>query len=346
MKAAVFRGLGHKLAIEDMARPVAGPGEVVIRVAACGVCGSDLHATDAGVFLQEVGTVLGHEFAGEVVESGDAAVPVGLRATVVPVNACADAACQALGRCKNDLGILCPQNRITGLAQSVPGAYAQFIKVGARQVVALPEGVTWEEGAMVEPLAVGLHAVTTSDLALGARVLVIGAGPIGLSVTAFAALRGAATIVVSERAPARRAAATAFGATAVLDPTRTDDLGAAFAALAGGPPDVIFDCVGVPGIIQSCIDMSRPRGTIVVVGVCMKEDRVVPISAILKELRVQFILGYVDADFARVLAFLQAGKIPAAAMVTDRVTLGDLPDAFEGLRQPGSQIKMMILPNG
>lgn len=345
MKAAVFNGLGHKLAIEELAMPVPGDGEVVIRVEACGVCGSDLHATDAGVFLQENGTILGHEFSGEVVASGDPAVPVGLRATAVPVNACADAACQALGRCKNDLGILCPQNRITGLAKSVPGAYAQFIKVGARQVVPLPGGVTWEEGAMVEPLAVGLHAVTKSDMPLGARVLIIGAGPIGLSVAAFSGLRGASAIVVSERAPARRQAATAFGATAVIDPTKVDDLGAEFARLAGGPPDVIFDCVGVPGIIQSCIDLSRARGTIVVVGVCMKEDKVIPISAILKELRVQFVLGYVEEDFAKVLDFLQAGKIKAAAMVTDRVTLGQLPDAFEGLRQPGSQIKMMILPN-
>lgn len=345
MKAAVFKGLGHKLAIEELAQPLVGDGEVVIRVEACGVCGSDLHATDAGVFLQENGTILGHEFSGEVVASGDPAVPVGLRATAVPVNACADAACQALGRCKNDLGILCPQNRITGLAKSVPGAYAQFIKVGARQVVPLPDGVSWEEGAMVEPLAVGLHAVTKSEMPLGARVLIIGAGPIGLSVAAFSALRGASAVVVSERAPARREAATAFGATAVVDPTKVEDLSAEFARLAGGPPDVIFDCVGVPGIIQNCIDLSRARGTIVVVGVCMKEDKVIPISAILKELRVQFVLGYVDEDFAKVLDFLQAGKIKAAAMVTDRVSLAELPNAFEGLRQPGNQIKMMILPN-
>lgn len=343
MKAAVFRGLGHKLAIESVADPVAGPGEVILRVEACGVCGSDLHATDAGVFLQEDGTVLGHEFAGDVVSSGDPAIAIGQRATAVPVNACDE--CRDLGTCKKGLGILCPHNRITGLAKSVPGAYAQYIKVGAKQVVLLPDGVSYEEGAMVEPLAVGLHAVTRSEMPLGARVLIIGAGPIGLSVTAFAQLRGAATVVVSERAPARRAAAESFGASAVIDPTKVEDLGVEFARIAGAPPDVVFDCVGAPGIIQSCIDLSRPRGIIVVVGVCMKEDKVIPISAILKELRVQFILGYVAEDFATVLEFLQAGKINAKSMVTDRVNLDQLPDAFEGLRQPGSQIKMMIMPN-
>lgn len=340
MKAAVFRGLGHKLAIEEVADPAADAGKVVIKVEACGVCGSDLHATDAGVFLQEAGTILGHEFSGEVVASSDPAIRVGQRATAVPVNPCGK--CR---ECREGYTMLCTENKITGLAKSVPGAYAQFIQVGARQVVPLPDGVTYEEGAMVEPLAVGLHAVTKSDMPVGARVLVIGAGPIGLSVTAFAQLRGAASVVVSERAPARREAAASFGASAVIDPTKTEDVGAEFARLAGGPPDVIFECVGVPGLIQNAINLSRPRGTIVVVGVCMKEDTVVPISATLKELRLQFVLGYQEEDFAKVLDFLGAGKINARPMVTDRVNLAQLPEAFEGLRQPGNQIKLMIFPN-
>lgn len=340
MKAAVFRGLGQKLSIEDVAEPKAGAGQVVVKVEACGVCGSDLHATDAGVFLQEPGTILGHEFAGTVVDSGDISVAVKSRVTVIPVNPCGK--CR---ECREGYTMLCTENRITGLAKNYPGAYAQYIRVGAKQVVALPDGVSFEEGAMVEPLAVGLHAVNKADMALGAKVLIIGAGPIGLSVTAFAQLRGAGCVVVSERAPARREAATSFGATAVIDPTKTEDVGAAFASIAGGPPDVIFDCVGVPGIIQNAINLSRARGTIVVVGVCMKEDKVIPINAILKELKLQFVLGYVEEDFATVLSFLQAGKINAKAMVTDRVRFDSLPDAFEGLRQPGNQIKMMIMPN-
>ena len=344
MRAAVFRGLGKPLSIEETGRPEPGSGEVVMKVAACGVCGSDLHATDDGVFLQEVGTVLGHEFSGEVVESNDDEVPVGLRATAVPVNACD--ACRDLGECKDGMGILCPNNRITGLALSAPGAYAEFIKVGARQVVPLPDGVSYEEGAMVEPLAVGLHAVDKADIQIGDRVLVIGAGPIGLSVTAFASLRGAGSVIVSERAPARLNAATAFGASDVINAAEVEDIGAAFARMAGGPPDVIFDCVGVPGMIQQVVDLSKPRGTAVIVGVCMKPDTVVPIAAILKELKIQFVLGYLESDFARVLDALQAGKIEASAMVTDRVTFESLPEAFEGLRQPGSQIKMLIDPHG
>ena len=346
VKAAVFHGPGQKLAIEEVADPQPGQGHVLMRVEACGVCGSDLHATQEGVFLQEDGTILGHEFAGEVIASDDPAVPVGLRATAVPVNACDDCRAMGYGSCRNDLGILCPENVITGFGLSVQGAYSETVRVGAEQIVPLPEGVSYDEGALVEPLAVGLHAVDAADIPLGGRVLIIGAGPIGLAVAAFARLRGAGAVVVSEYAPARRAAAESFGADHVIDPAATEDVGAAFAAAAGGAPDVIFDCVGVPGILQQAIDLSRPRGTIVVVGVCMKPDEFVPLSATFKELRVQFVLGYLDSDFARVLDMMGRGLIAATAMITDTTDLAGLPDAFEGLRHPRDQIKLMIPPNG
>ncbi|KGM48931.1 zinc-binding dehydrogenase [Pseudooceanicola atlanticus] len=345
-KAIFFRGLGEPLAVEDMSQLAAGDGHVVMRVEACGVCGSDLHATQEGVFLQEPGTVLGHEFAGEVIASDDPGVPVGLRATAVPVNACETCRDMGHGSCRNGLGILCPENRITGLDKSVPGAYAQQVRVGAEQVVPLPESVSYEEGALVEPLAVGLHAVDRADIPLGGRVLVIGAGPIGLAVTSFARLRGAGSVVVSEYAAARRDVARDFGASHVIDPGETDDIGAAFAEVAGGPPDVIFECVGVPGLIQQAIDLSRPRGTIVLVGVCMKPDEIVPIAATLKELRLQFVLGYLDEDFGRVLDMMGQGLIDAKAMITDHTDLSGLPEAFEALRKPDSQIKLMIRPNG
>ena len=341
MKVAVFKGLGQRLSIEEAPHPEPGPGEVVVKVEACGVCGSDLHATDEGVFLQEPGTVLGHEFAGEVVASHDDRVKIGQRVTVVPVNPCGH--CR---ECREGYTMLCAENQITGLSgRAVPGAYAEYIKVPARYVVPLPEGVGYEEGAMVEPLAVGLHAVGKAGIEIGDRVLIIGAGPIGLSVAAFARMAGAGSVVVSERAPARLTAAKAFGATDVIDAAATPDIGEAFAGLAGGPPDVIFDCVGVPGMIQSCVNLSRARGTIVVVGVCMKEDTQIPLSAILKQLKIQYVLGYQEQDFARVLAVLQSGGVKPGPMVTDRVTLDALPEAFEGLRQPGNQIKLMILPS-
>jgi 2-desacetyl-2-hydroxyethyl bacteriochlorophyllide A dehydrogenase len=340
MRAAVFRGLGKPLSIETRDDPLPDDGQIVLRVEACGICGSDLHATDEGAFLQAPGTILGHEFSGEVVASRDNSIPVGLKATAVPINPC--------GRCtmcREGRGILCTANRITGLALEAPGAYAQYVKVGARQIVPLPEGVSYQEGAMVEPLAVGLHAVEEAGFPVGARVLVIGAGPIGVSVTTFARLAGASRVVISERSGTRRKAAIDFGADAAIDPGSVADLGSAFADAVGGPPDVIFDCVGAPGVIQSCIDLSRPRGTIVTVGVCMKPDAILPLSAILKELRQRFVLGYVDRDFATVLEFLGQGRINARRMLTNTVDLDGLPEAFEALRNPTDQIKVMIRPN-
>jgi (R,R)-butanediol dehydrogenase/meso-butanediol dehydrogenase/diacetyl reductase len=338
----VFEGLGKPLAIRDRQAPRARPGQVVLRVEYCGICGSDLHATHPGVFVVPEGTVLGHEFSGEVIDSADPAFAPGDRVTAVPVNACADPACQALGACKDALGILCPQNRITGLAGDVPGAYAEQIAIGARQAVRLPEGVSYEEGALVEPLAVGLHAVRTSRVGLGARVLVIGAGPIGLSVTAFARAAGARAVVVSERNETRRALAARMGATATL--AGPEAPAAAFAEAAGGPPDVIFDCVGAPGLIQTCIDASRPRGQIVVVGVLMNPDTIVPISGILKEIDLQFVLGYLEEDFGLVLDALARGAVDARPMISDVVTLDALPGAFEALRTPSTQVKVLIRP--
>ena len=343
MKAAVFRGLGKPLAIETVANPEIRDGEVLLKVSYCGICGSDLHATAEGVFVVPDGTVLGHEFSGEVIKSADPAWKKGDRLTSVPVNACADETCQQLGACKLELDILCPNNRITGLAVDVPGAYAEYVKVGARQALRLPDGVSYEEGALVEPLAVGLHAVRKAKLGVGARVLIIGAGPIGLSVAAFARLAGAREVVVSEMNAARREKAKAMGATAVIDPG-SENTAEAFAKIAGCPPDVIFECVGVRGLIQQCIDLSRPRGLLVMVGVCMTEDTIVPISAILKELDIQFVLGYLSEDFEIVLDAIARKAINAKPLISDIIGLNELPAAFEALRKPKSQIKVLIRP--
>jgi (R,R)-butanediol dehydrogenase/meso-butanediol dehydrogenase/diacetyl reductase len=177
---------------------------------------------------------------------------------------------------------------------------------------------------------------------LGARVLVIGAGPIGLSVTAFARAAGARAVVVSERNETRRALAARMGATATL--AGPEAPAAAFAEAAGGPPDVIFDCVGAPGLIQTCIDASRPRGQIVVVGVLMNPDTIVPISGILKEIDLQFVLGYLEEDFGLVLDALARGAVDARPMISDVVTLDALPGAFEALRTPSTQVKVLIRP--
>jgi 2-desacetyl-2-hydroxyethyl bacteriochlorophyllide A dehydrogenase len=344
MKAAVFHEFGKPLAIETVARPQAGPGELILKVHYCGICGSDLHATKPGVFVVPDGTILGHEFAGEIVESGAPDWKVGEKATALPNSACDDCRAQGLGECKDKLGMMCPKNTIIGFNTTAQGAYAEYVKVSAKEALRLPDSVDSRIGATVEPLAVGVHAVTRGKVAMGERVLIMGAGPIGLAVTIFAKLAGARDVIVSEFAQSRREAAGELGATATIDPAK-QDVGEAFAATAGGPPDVIFDCIGIPGMIQKCIDLSRPFGRITVVGVCMTEDKLTPVAGIFKEINIQFVLGYSKPDWRLVLDLLRSGRIDPGKMITHVIGLDQLPEAFEALRKPTTQIKVLVRPN-
>jgi 2-desacetyl-2-hydroxyethyl bacteriochlorophyllide A dehydrogenase len=345
MKAAVFHELGTPLAIENVARPQAGPGELILKVHYCGICGSDLHATRPGVFVVPNGTILGHEFAGEIVESGAPDWKVGEMATALPNNACDECRAEGRGECKDNLGIMCPKNTITGFNTTAQGADAEYVKVSAKEALRLPASVESRTGATVEPSAVGLHAATRGKVAMGEKVLIMGAGPIGLAVTIFAKLAGAREVVVSEFAQSRREAAGALGATAMIDPAK-EGVAEAFAKHAGGPPDVICDCIGVPGMTQKCIDISRPFGRIVVVGVCMTEDMLTPISGIFKEINIQFVLGYARQDWHLVLDLLRGGRIDPGRMTTHVTDPDQLPASFEALRKPTTEIKVLVRPNG
>jgi len=336
MRMAVFNGVGHPLAIEDRQRPTAAPGELVLRVAYCGICGSDIHGTEPSPFVLPPGVVLGHEFAGEVVESGDAAFQPGDRVIGVPLRECDE--CRPLGECRDRLGIHCPRTKIVGLATDAPGGYAEFVKLGARHALRVPEGVDLQHAALAEPLAVGAHAVRAAGPLLGARVLILGAGPIGLAVLQFARVAGAGEIIVSEPDAARRARAAGLGASSVLEP------GAVTAACADAPPDLIFECVGAPGLIQHCMGLAGVRGRIVVVGVYRHEDPIIPRVGIRKELTLQFVLGYVAEDFRLVLDMLADGRVRAAEMITAVIGLEEVPSVFEALRKPNPHAKVLIAP--
>ncbi|TCZ50671.1 zinc-binding dehydrogenase [Roseicella aquatilis] len=341
MRAAVFEGPGRPLALRARPDPVAGPGDLLLDVALCGICGSDLHATEVPDYRLQPGTVLGHEFAGTVIASGHPDWRPGDRAACIPFAPCAE--CEPAGECRRGLAATCPGVTGLGFSPQVPGGYAERVRIRASQALRLPAGVGFEAGALLEPLAVGAHAVAMSGMRPGARVLVTGAGPIGLAVMVMARLAGAGAVVVSEPGAARRDRAARLGATAVIDPGAAP-LEAAFAEATGGPPELIFECVGVPGMLQRMIEAAPPRGGIVVVGVCMEEDRLRPRMAIRKELNLRFVLAYGRADFTRVLRHVEAGEIRAADFVTDIVGLAALPETFEALRRPGTQVKVLVDP--
>ncbi len=341
MRALEFHETGRPLRIIERSPPASAPGEVVVKVAYCGICGSDVHATEASASQVGRGTVLGHEFSGEVVQSGDPVWKAGDRVIGVPLKPCDE--CHPLGTCKDGLGILCPSNRIIGMSPEAPGGYAEYVRIHGRQLLRVPDRIALDAAALAEPLAVGAHAVRLAGQLLGRRVLVIGAGPIGLATTAFARRAGARDVVVSELDFDRRERALRLGASAIVDPA-IGPLAASFRDLTGGPPEIVFECVGVPGVLAQCIDVAGIRGRIVVVGVCRHEDRIVPRAAIRKELLLQFVLGYTSEDFQLSLDLLGSAGFDAGAMITGRVTFEELPGVFESLRHPNAHGKVLLEP--
>lgn len=341
MRALEFYETGRPLRVVERPDPGIGPGEVILKVAYCGICGSDVHATEASASQVGRGTVLGHEFSGEVVQSSDARWRSGDRVIGVPLRPCDD--CWPLGQCRDGLGILCPGNRVIGMSPEVPGGYAEYVRIHGRQLLRVPDAVALDAAALAEPLAVGAHAVRLAGQLLGRRILIIGAGPIGLATAAFARRAGARDVVVSEIDATRRERASKLGASALIDPA-AGPVAEAFHDLTGGPPDVVFECVGVPGVLAECIAVVGIRGRIVVVGVCRHEDRILPRAAIRKELLLQFVLGYTAEDFRLALDLLASTSFDAGAMITRRVTFEELPAVFEGLREPNAHGKVLLEP--
>jgi (R,R)-butanediol dehydrogenase/meso-butanediol dehydrogenase/diacetyl reductase len=339
MRAAVFRGVGQGLAVETIATPEPGAHQLVLRVRACGICGSDLHMTQAHSSIRlPAGAVMGHEFAGEVAAVGTALRgrwKEGDRVVGFPYLCSCDTPCPDPGY----NGQRCPTGLPIGLGQH-HGAFAEYVRIGGTGAYRLPDAVSFEEGALVEPLAVGLHAVERGRVARGETVLIVGAGPLGLAIALWCRFSGARHVIVSEPAPARRALAGRLGATDVLDPALP--LAAQVKALAGRGPDVIFECVGLPGMLDELIGLA-PRGArIVVAGLCQGLDTITPMRATMKELNLQFVVAYTSREFELVIEMIARGRIDARAMITDRVTLDEAPAAFERLRIPGDQCKVII----
>jgi threonine dehydrogenase-like Zn-dependent dehydrogenase len=327
MKAAIVND-AHGFDIVVVPDPVPRLGELVLQVTACGICGSDLKA----VHSLPGGTVMGHEFCGAVVAvapdlTGD--WQEGQHATALPVFGCGRCGACLLGDVAR-----CVTADLLGVGGSA-GAFAEYVRVSGREAFHVPDLPTDDAAALVEPLAVGLHAVNAARLEPGARVAVVGAGPVGLAVVSWARLLGAGEIVVSDPAPARRAAAGLFGATDAIDPA-SELLPSAF--------DAVFECVGIPGMMDVCAGAAGTHGTVVVAGVCMEPDPFVPLVALLKELTVRFVVYYRRREFAHSLDALARGLIDPAPFITDRVTLDGIGDAFAALPVNPGQRKVLVRP--
>ncbi|MGV0993195.1 MAG: zinc-binding dehydrogenase [Mycobacterium sp.] len=369
-----------KLSVVELPDPRPAEGQLVLDVRACGICGSDLHAKDHADDLTEVMagvgypnfmrsdtvTVLGHEFAGVIAERGPK-TPKALRAGMTVVSF-------PLVRAHGGV-------QLTGLSPLAPGGYAERVLVEASLTFPVPNGLSVDIAALTEPMAVALHAVRRSEVKKNDTAIVIGCGPVGLMVVGQLKALGVEKVVASDFSPARRELARRCGADIVVDPAvdspfekahtkgmineATDLYDMALAsmgklrkipgwahvyraadALGATAPKrpVIFECVGVPGMIDGVISAAPLNARVIVVGVCMGTDQIRPTMAIAKELDVRFVFGYTPLDFYDSLHMLADGKVDASPLITGKVGLDAVAAAFEVLGDPEKHAKVLIDP--
>jgi threonine dehydrogenase-like Zn-dependent dehydrogenase len=358
MRAAVMRS--NRLVVAEIPLPEPGPGEVLVKTLACGICGSDLHALKHGeafveasrragsIFTMDLGrdVVMGHEFCAEIVAHG----PDTRRTLAVGARVCSRP-----GLVRSD-GV-----RAVGYSNDTPGGYAEYMRLTEALLLPVPNGLPTEQAALTEPMAVGVHAVNKARLERDDVPLVIGCGPVGLAVIAALRVQGAQPIVAADFSARRRDLAATLGADVVVDPARETPWqnwreAAVWRDASRAPklppwipgparrPAVVFECVGVPGVLDQ-IMAAAPRGArIIVVGVCMERDTIFPMLGISKELALQFVLGYTPDEFAATLDQVAEGAIPTAPLITGKVGVEGVAQAFEDLASPERHAKILVEP--
>lgn len=338
MRAAVLRD-GRMIYRDDVPEPTPGPGQVLVAVTACGICGSDLHFASHGEQVLaatqsmsgspssrasvDLGTdiFMGHEFSATVLEAGPGTdtFPAGTPVTSIPV--------------------LLATKGIEPIVYSntTVGGYAEKMLLSAPLLVPIPSGLDPRHAALTEPMAVGLHAVNRSGIVPGETALVLGCGPIGMAIVAALRNAGVEDIVAADYSSARRELATTMGADRTLDPAQ----GSPFDTVT---PKVIFEAVGVPGIIDDVLRRAPVGSRLVVAGVCMEPDTVHPFYGIAKEISVQFVLAYEPAEFAASLRAIAEGRIDVAPLITGEVGLDGVGAAFDELADPDRHCKILVTP--
>ena len=379
MKAVVCRNA--ELDLVERAEPVPGKGQVRLQVLRCGICGSDLHARHGSDQWAELAVrvgydrfarseqpiVFGHEFCGEVAEHGPGCrktSPSGTRVVALPL-------------LRNPRGV-----DMVGLSADAPGAYAEQMLVQESLMMPVPNGLDTDVAALTEPMAVGWHAVRRAEVGKRTVAIVIGCGPVGLAVILLLKANGVRNVVASDYSPGRRALATACGADVVIDPAvsspftavdrrgHLNDIPSALdlavetkeklerlpvawwhlwrlgEALGAAPKHpVIFECVGVPGVIESIIDGAPMFTRIVVVGVVVGADQITPAMAINKEIDLRFAFGYTPLEFRDTLHMLADGTVDPTPLITGKVGLAGVDNAFAALGNPETHAKILIDPS-
>lgn len=341
------------LRVDDIDMPTAGAGQVLTKVLSCGICGSDLHLLHHGeesrrltdelaeqnaearppdeppmnMFDPSGDLVMGHEFCCEVVELGPGVTNLAVGDVVVSMPVVFDAA-----------GV-----HPIGFSNVYPGGYAEYMTLNELLALKVPDGLPHELAALTEPLAVGVHAVAKSAVAPGDAAIVIGLGPVGLACIAAMKMLGIGPIVGADFSPARRALAAQLGCDEVVDPNEESPM-RAWRRIDGSRPLVVFEAVGVPGMIEHTMRMAPKDSRILIVGACMQEDRIHPMLGIGKELSLQFVLGYAPEEFAASLEAIATERVDLSPLLTGTVTIDEIPRAFTDLGNPEAHAKILVQP--
>ncbi len=314
------------------------PGEARVAVAFCGICGSDLHLRHSPAVAP--GSVMGHEFSGTLSELGSAVedFSVGDRVTVYPFASC--------GECPNclrgDLHV-CVNAAFTGLGLGMnPGGYAESVVVDGSMLVPLPDELSMEHGALVEPLAVGLHAIDLGEAKPGDACVVIGAGPIGVVTALGLKAKGIDRVIVVERNERRQERMRSLG----VDAVGLDDVHMRVVeALGGEPPDIVFECAGNPAAPQLAAELVRSKGIIVLLGVLEEPVEISQLVLIVKEAQMRAAFAYTRKDFDDAVRLLASGDLPADELITGTAPLERAQEMFERLESPATRdVKILLSP--
>ena len=356
MRAAIARA--GEIVVGDLPEPEPEQGQVLVKSLACGICGSDRHALHHGEALVTLSrragagfdydpqgdVVFGHEFCAEVLDYGpdtEQPLPVGTPVVSIPRVPSAD------------------RTHIVGYSNRYYGACAERFLLGARHLLAVPNGLPAKHAALTEPMAVGAHAVARAELGADHVCVVIGCGPVGLAVIAALKAAGHGPVIAADYSATRRELAERLGADVVVDAanaspyTRWQDHAVPqgrleYARLVSEGtrprPAVIFECVGVPGVIQAILDGAPSNARVVVVGVCMQTDTFEPSLALMKEVDLRFVLGYTPDEYAASLRAIAEGLIDVAPLVTNVVDLDGVGKAFHDLANPTENAKILVVP--
>ena len=340
MRAAVYRG-DKTISVDSLPIPRPGPGQVLIEVSHCGICGTDLHLVMEG--MGQPGSVGGHEYTGRIVAHGGdtAGWKVGDAVAVDPN----PPKCGRCEYCRAGRAALCAERGSIGAGGERTGAFAEYTAVDAQQLLQIPSGVSLRDAAIMEPVAVALHGISLSGIEEGNSALVIGAGPIGAMTIAILRARGIEDVCVSEPSPLRRALAERLGARRVVSP---DDLVApeSIFDVAEAAVDAVFECSGRRSAAEQGLEQLRRGGTLVLVGTGVTRPRFDAMRILLNELHITGAYNYDPDGLAEALSLLKSGSIPVADLVERRdVPLEGLFDSLEGLFAGKIGGKVLVVPH-